>query len=102
MDSKIDPQQLLSQALTKAPKKAPGRDPEKLKELAQQFEAVYLQQIFKEMRNTVPEDGLIERGNADDVYTQLQDAEAAKKMAEQGGIGLADLMLQQLLDEDPK
>ena len=102
MDSKIDPKQLLSQAMSNAPKKVPGRDPQKLKELAQQFEAIYLQQIFKEMRNTVPNDGLIERSNADDVYTQLQDAEAAQKMAEQGGIGLADLMLKQLLDEDPK
>ena len=100
MDSKIDPKQLLNQALTKTPKRAPGRDPKKLKEVAQQFEAVFIQQMFKEMRNTIPEGGLIERGNADDVYTQLQDAEAAKVMAEQGGIGLADLMLKQLLDED--
>lgn len=100
MDSKIDPSQLLSQALAQTPKKVAGRDPEKLKESAQQFEAIYIQQMFKEMRNTIPKGGLIERGNADDIYTQLQDAEAAKVMAEQGGIGLADLMLQQLLGED--
>lgn len=102
MDSKIDSNQLLSQALTQAPKKVAGRDPEKIKDSAQQFEAVFIQQIFKEMRNTIPDDGLITRGNADDIYSQLQDAEAAKIMAQQGGIGLADLMLQQLLDEDPK
>ncbi len=100
MDSKIDPKQLLNQAMTEAPKKVAGRDPQKLKAVAQQFEAVFIQQMFKEMRNTIPEDGLIERGNADAIYTQLQDAEAAKVMAQQGGIGLADLMLQQLLDED--
>lgn len=102
MAGNIDPNQLLSQALTQAPKKAPGRDPEKLKAVAQQFEAIYIQQLFKDMRNTVPKDGLVERGNADDVYTQLLDAEAAKVMAEQGGIGLADLMLRQLLGEDAK
>jgi len=100
MDSKIDPKQLLSQAMSQAPKKAAGRDPEQLKKVAEQFEAIYIQQIFKEMRNTIPDDGLIPRGNADDIYTQFQDAEAAKVMAEKGGIGLADLMLQQLLDED--
>lgn len=102
MASNIDPKQLLSQAMTQAPKKSPGRDPEKLKAVAQQFEAIFIQQMFKDMRNTIPEGGLVERGNADEVYTQLQDAEAAKIMAEQGGIGLADLMLQQLLDEDAK
>lgn len=102
MDSKIDPNQLLSQALTQAPKKAAGRDPEKLKEVAQQFEAIFIQQMFKDMRNTIPEGGLVERGNADEVYGQMQDAEVAKVMAERGGIGLADLMLQQLLDEGEK
>lgn len=102
MDSKIDPQQLLSQAMTQTSKKAPGRDPEKLKKTAQQFEAVYIQQMFKEMRKTIPNNGLIERGNADDIYTQFQDAEAAKIMAEQGGIGLAELMVQQLIGKEPQ
>ena len=98
MDSKIDPNQLLSQALSQAPKvpQSKGRDAQKLRETTQQFEAIFLQQIFKEMRKTIPDDGLIQRGNADDMYTQLQDMEAAKIMAEQGGIGLADLMMQQL------
>jgi peptidoglycan hydrolase FlgJ len=102
MDSKIDPSLMLSQAMAQTPKNAPGRDPQKIKEATQQFEAIYIQQMFKEMRNSVPDGGLIERDNANDIYTQLQDAEAAKVMSEQGGIGLSDLMLQQLLGEDEK
>ena len=54
------------------------------------------------MRKTIPKGGLIERGNADDIYTQMQDAEAAKIMAQQGGIGLSDQILKQLLDKDPE
>jgi len=100
MDPKIDTQQLFSQAMNQAPKTAPGRDPEKLKDAAQQFEAVFIQQMFKAMRDSVPEGGLFEKGNADDIYAQMQDAEAAKIMAQQGGIGLADLMIKQLLDEE--
>ncbi len=96
MESRIDPAQLLSQ--TTQPVKVPkGRDPEKLKEAAQQFEAIFIQQMYKEMRKTIPDDGLIQRGNADDVYAQLQDMEAAKITAQNGGIGLADLMMEQLL-----
>ena len=99
MDSKIDAGQLLSLANSATPKlqHAKGRDPEQLKDAAQQFEAIFIQQLFKEMRSTVPDDGLIPRGNADDMFTQMQDAEAAKIMAERGGIGLAELMLQELL-----
>lgn len=99
MNPKIDTAQLFSQATTQAPKAHKGQNPEKLKEAAQQFEAIFIQQMFKEMRKTVPSDGLIQRSNADDVYSQLQDLEAAKITARQGGIGLADLMMQQLMKE---
>jgi len=99
MDPKIDTSQLLSQATAQAPKLVKGQDPERLKEAAQQFEAVFIQQMYKEMRKTIPDDGLIQRGNADDIYNQLQDLEAAKVTAQQGGIGLAELMLQQLMKE---
>ena len=99
MEARIDSAQLLSQATTQTPKTLKGRDPKKLKEAAQQFEAIFIQQMYKEMRKTIPDDGLIQRGNADDIYTQLQDMQAAKITAQQGGIGLADLMMQQLLKQ---
>ncbi len=97
MDAKIDTSQLLSQATSRTPKVRKGQDPEKLKETAQQFEAIFIQQMFKDMRNTIPDDGLIQRGNADEMYSQMQDLEAAKLTAQQGGIGLAELMMQQLM-----
>ncbi|MFK5927015.1 MAG: rod-binding protein [Desulfuromusa sp.] len=97
MESRIDTTQLLSQ-ITQLEKVPKGQNPEKLKEAAQQFEAIFIQQMYKEMRKTIPDDGLIQRGNADDIYVQLQDMEAAKITAQQGGIGLAELMVQQLTD----
>jgi len=97
MEPRLDASQLFSQATTQAPRAHKGQNPEKLKEAAQQFEAIFIQQMYKEMRKTIPDDGLIQRGNADDVYTQLQDLEAAKVTAQRGGIGLADLMMQQLM-----
>ena len=100
MDTRIDTSQLLSQVTSQTPKTSKagrGRDPEKVKEQAQEFEAIFIQQMYKEMRKTIPNDGLIQRGNADDMYTQLQDLEAARITAKQGGIGLADMMMKQLL-----
>ncbi len=100
MDARIDSAQLLDQAITpRSIKSKKGRNPEKLKEAAQQFEAIFIQQMYKEMRKTIPDDGLIQRGNAEDIYAQLQDLEAAKITAQQGGIGLADLMMQQLMKD---
>ena len=96
MDARIDTAQLFSQAANQAPKVSKGQDQEGLKDATQQFEAIFIQQMYKEMRNSVPDDGLIPRGNADDVYAQMLDLEAAKITAQQGGIGLADLMMEQL------
>ena len=97
MEPRIDSAQFISQTMApKAVSHHKGQDPEKLKESAQQFEAIFIQQMYKEMRKTIPTDGLIQRSNADEIYTQLQDLEAAKVTAQQGGIGLSDLMMQQL------
>ena len=97
MDARIDSAQLLSQATTpKSVKSSKGQDAGKLRETTQQFEAIFIQQMYKEMRKTIPDDGLIQRGNADEIYTQMLDLEAAKVTARQGGIGLADLMMEQL------
>ncbi len=97
MDAGIDAAQLFSQATAQTPKVNKGKNPEGLRDAAQQFEAIFIQQIYKEMRNTVPDDGLIPRGNAEGVYNQLQDLEAAKITAQRGGIGLADMMMEQLM-----
>ncbi len=99
MDAKIDTAQLLNQATAPTKKPARGRDPQKIKEQAQEFEAVFIQQVFKEMRKTIPDGGLIERDSAEDTFTQLQDLEAARVCARKGGIGLAELMTRQLLEE---
>lgn len=97
MDARIDSAQLLSQATTpRKTKNLKGQNPEKLKEVTQQFESIFIQQIYKEMRKTIPNNGLIPRGNADEIYNQMLDLEAAKVTTRQGGIGMAELMMQQL------
>lgn len=97
MEMKIDPRQLLSQATSDVKQlQQKKRNAQGLHDAMQQFEAIFIQQMFKDMRNTIPQGGVLERGNAEDTYTQMLDAEVAKRMAERGGIGLAELMLQQL------
>ncbi|MFO7812189.1 MAG: rod-binding protein [Pelovirga sp.] len=89
--------------VTSAPRTAKGggqQDPVRLKELAQEFEAIFIQQMYKEMRSTIPDDGLIPRTNAEDTFIQMQDLEVAKATARQGGIGLAEMMMKQLQQID--
>ena len=99
MDARIDTADLLTQATGPSKTVAKSKDETKLRETAQEFEAIFIRQMFKEMRKTVPKDGLFETDNATETYNQLQDMEAARIAAQQGGIGLADLMMQQLMKE---
>ncbi len=99
MDARIDTADLLTQATSQTKTVAKSKDEAKLRETAQEFEAIFIRQMFKEMRKTVPEGGIFETDNATETYNQLQDMEAARIAAQQGGIGLADLMMQQLMKE---
>lgn len=74
----------------------PGKSKEaKLREACQGFESVFISQLFKEMRATVPKDGML-HGHYEDQYYSMFDKAMSDKMAADGGIGLADMMYRQL------
>ena len=68
----------------------------KLLRTCQQFEALFIQSMFKTMRDSVPEGGVIEKGNADGIYQSLFDQEVATQAARHNGIGIADMLYEQL------
>lgn len=72
---------------------------EELMDAAQQFEALFLQQILDGMRDTIPESDLLDGGFAEETYEGMLDEAYAEKMAESGGIGLADMIYEQLTSE---
>ena len=70
-------------------------DPE-LAEACHQMESLFINHLFKEMRATIHRSGFISGGRAEEIYTSMMDAEMAAKLANRGGIGLADMLLHQL------
>ena len=72
------------------------RQDAKLKEAVQQFEQVFLKQLFTEMRKSVPKTDLFGQGKEQEMFEEMLDDERAKAWSQSGGIGLADLMYQQL------
>lgn len=69
--------------------------PEKgLRQMAQQFEAVFLQNMLEAMRDTVPKSGLL-HSNTTDMYTAMLDRQWAQTLSDRG-IGLAEMLVQQL------
>jgi flagellar protein FlgJ len=72
------------------------KDPQgALREAARQFEALMLDRMVKSMRTAAPGDSLFD-GEGTRMFTELLDHEYAAKLAAQGGLGLADMLVRQL------
>ncbi len=67
-----------------------------LKQATEDFEAIFLTMMFKNMRNTVPDGGLMEKSFGRGVYEEMQDEKMAEEIAQNGGVGLAKDLYQQL------
>ncbi|MDQ7833446.1 MAG: peptidoglycan DD-metalloendopeptidase family protein [Desulfovibrionaceae bacterium] len=74
---------------------AGNTDEKKLREACRGFESAFLQKLMAQMRATVPKDGLL-HGPYEDKYLSMFDQALGDKLAEAGGIGLADMMFSQL------
>ncbi len=67
-----------------------------LKEACQEFEALFLYQLLKEMRRCVPESGFWPKSLARDLYEDLYYQEVSREVARRG-TGLGQILYQQLV-----
>jgi Rod binding domain-containing protein len=72
-------------------------DVEKAREAATEFEAVFIAQMLKPMFEELESDGLFGGGHAESMNRDLMVDEYGKKIAESGGIGLADSVMAEIL-----
>ena len=68
---------------------------EAVEDVAQQFEALFIQMMLKSMRDAVEDGGLFGSDQLD-TYQQMADQQTALDMASKGGIGLAEALVAQL------
>lgn len=73
-----------------------GNSPEALRAAAQQFEAVFMQMVFKAMRDATPQDGLFDSEHTR-LFQSMHDQQISSDIAQRGkGLGLADAIFRQL------
>lgn len=72
-----------------------ARDP-RLDDVAKLYEKQFLREMVKAMRSTVSESGVIKANMAEKLYREELDNEYVEAWGNQGGIGLADMIYQQL------
>ena len=66
-----------------------------LEEVAAQFESIFLQQMLKAMRDATVKSDLFDSSQMD-TYQSMADQQLAVNLAENGGIGLARMMVEQM------
>jgi flagellar protein FlgJ len=68
----------------------------KQKQSLEEFERLFLYQLLREMRKTVPEDGLLGSSQEQSFFEEIMDDHLAGQMAKSGQLGIAAQIEQQL------
>ena len=82
------------------------KDPEiakknaEIRQLSEDFESLFLGMVLKSMRDSVQKSGLIDGGNAENIYRSMLDDEYAKQMSSQHHTGLADQIADFLIGQN--
>ena len=81
-------------SLNKLKNASKDNSPEAVKEVAKQFEAVFINMVMKSMRAASPQDGIFDNEQSK-TFTAMLDQQLSSNMAAKG-VGLADILTRQL------
>ena len=71
---------------------------ERLKVVTTLLEASFYEELYKAMRDTVPDGGLVDGGAGEDVFSSLMDQHMAEASAARSVRGLGDALYRQFAD----
>ena len=69
---------------------------QELRRLSREFEAVFLRELIRSMRATVPEGGLLDSSTSQELFTSLLDDQLASDAAQRLRGGIGDALFNQL------
>jgi peptidoglycan hydrolase FlgJ len=96
MKMAFDPQVIRPQIQKSKESDLSGNDHNGLKQLCQDFESIFINSLFQEMRKSIPDEGYLEHDIGMDIFQEMMDMEVAGEMSRRGGIGLGRLLYEQL------
>jgi len=72
------------------------KDEKKLKEACSGLEAIFINMMFTQMRNTVQKSGLTDSGSSEEMYEDLLYEKYSEEISNGKGIGIGDMLYRQL------
>ena len=76
------------------------QDERRLEEACAEFESLFIYQVMKQMRKTIMKSGLTSGGKGEEIFTSMMDQELSKLMSSRQGLGLRDVLIEQLTGEE--
>jgi Rod binding domain-containing protein len=70
--------------------------PGTLREATQEFESLFIAQLMKSMRGSVPQSKLMGSDSGPGMFREMLDQELSRQIAFAGGFGIGDILYQQL------
>ena len=86
---------LTPQALNSLSGPASHSDSE-IRQVSKNFEAIFLQMLFKEMRNSVQKSNLFGNSQAMEFFESMHDEQLTQQLASTGGMGLGKMVYEKL------
>lgn len=72
------------------------KDDTELKKVSKDLEALFVNEMFKEMRKTITRSNLVESDTGRNIYESMLDEKLSEEISKGNGIGLADAIYKQL------
>jgi flagellar protein FlgJ len=72
------------------------RDEKKLKQACNDLESIFVNIMFKQMRNSVQKSGMFDGGFGEEMYEDMLYDKYAEEVSKSNGIGLGDMLYKQL------
>ena len=69
---------------------------EKLRKACADFESIFLYEMLKTMRTTIPQSGLTSKMTGKETYEMMMDQKISEELAKKGGMGLQSVLFNQL------
>ena len=85
-------------ATTEGPEGSNSEDPQ-LKQVCQDFESIFMAEMMRTMRRTLPKSELLRDGLGGSHFRELFDQELASKMSRSNGLGLAEVLYKEFSGE---
>ncbi|HVI52176.1 MAG TPA: rod-binding protein [Candidatus Sulfotelmatobacter sp.] len=79
-----------------------GKDPAAIKKTAEDFEQVFLSQMFNHMFSGIKSDAMFGGGHGEEMFQSMMIDEYSKQIVSHGGVGIAKSVMHTLLSEQEK